>query len=240
MRNFFLSTFFLFSAVTSFGQTASDFTITDIDGNVRNLYSELDAGNVVVLKFFTNWCGICNNTAAQVVSIYNGYVADNDPVVFWALNRDPNETNVQATTYRDNHSIPFPVIGEASSVAQQFGVVYQPEYYIIRPDCSYVKKTNYTAMSTAVDGALLSLSTGIENPAEGRSFSVKNGVFFWNASAENTATLRVFDLDGRELKQVRLAGGESYRSELKNGVYLYQLEEGNDVLEKGKFAVVQP
>jgi peroxiredoxin len=61
---------FTFSATA---QTASDFTVTDIDGNSRNLFSELDGDNIVVLKFFTNWCSICNNTASDVVAIYNDH-----------------------------------------------------------------------------------------------------------------------------------------------------------------------
>jgi hypothetical protein len=240
MRNILTSIFLIFLVSTSNAQSAADFTILDIDGNSRNLYSELDNGNIVVLKFFTNWCGICNDTADEVVAIYNGYVSNSDPVVFWALDRDQNETNVQATVFRNNNNIPFPVIGEAYSIAQQFGVVYQPEYYIIRPDRSYVKRTNYSAMNTAVNDALASIATGIEDENGTQLFLQKGDLFEWSAGSTRVATLRFFDLGCRELKQVELNGNGSYRSELKNGVYLYQLEEGSEVLVKGKFAVVQP
>ncbi|MFT5310006.1 MAG: thiol-disulfide isomerase/thioredoxin, partial [Bacteroidia bacterium] len=124
-------------------QTTTNVNIDDIDGVNQDLFAELDAGNIVVLKFFTDWCGICNSTAIEVVAIYNAYQTNGDPVVFWALDRDPNETNVDATNYRNDNAIPFPVIGEASTVAVQFGVLYQPEYYIVRPDRSYVKRINY-------------------------------------------------------------------------------------------------
>lgn len=240
MRSYIISSVLFFASLTLSAQTAADFTITDIDGNSRNLYSELDNGKIVVLKFFTNWCSVCNNTAAQVVSMYNGYVSNNDPVVFWALDRDQNETNVQATIYRDNHSIPFPVIGEAHPIAQQFGVVYQPEYYIIRPDRSYVKRTNYSTMNTAVDEAIASNSTGLNDIIEKQLFSVKCNVLGWAAASDRMAALRLFDLGGRELERVNLRGGESFHPELKGGIYLYQLEEGSEVLVKGKFAVVQP
>ncbi len=240
MRNFSLLTAFICSFFASNAQTAADFTITDIDGNSRNLYTELDNGNIVVLKFFTNWCSICNNTADEVIAIYNSYVNNGDPVVFWALDRDQNETNVQATAYRNNNSIPFPVIGEAYPIAQQFGVVYQPEYYIIRPDRSYVKRTNYSTMNTAVDDALASISTGIEAGNDTQLFSQKGDVFEWPASSDREATLRIYDLGGRELKRIKLNGGDRFNSDLNFGVYLFNLEEGNAEPVKGKFAVVQP
>ena len=91
-------------------QTATNFNIDDVDGVNRDLFTELDAGNVVVLKFFTDWCSICHNSADEVVAIYDGYQTNGDPVVFWALDRDPNEDNADAISYRNTESIPFPVI----------------------------------------------------------------------------------------------------------------------------------
>ena len=63
-------------------QTTTNVNIDDIDGVNQDLFTELDAGNIVVLKFFTNWCGICNNTADEVVDIYNAYQTNGEAVVF--------------------------------------------------------------------------------------------------------------------------------------------------------------
>ncbi|MFM1875367.1 MAG: hypothetical protein RL266_1104 [Bacteroidota bacterium] len=215
--------FVLFTLGAS-AQTASDFTITDVDGNSRNLFTELDNENIVVLKFFTNWCSICNNTADEVVAIYNGYQAASEPVVFWALDRDQNETNADAITYRNNNSIPFPVIGEAYPVAQQFGVVYQPEYYIIRPDRSYVKRTNYTAMETAVNEALEALnSLGVEDDLKPAGLRISDRSITWLRSVNETAELHVFDASGRMVLDRRINGQETVELDLSSGVYIYRL-----------------
>ena len=221
-------------------QTASNFNIDDIDAINRDLFTELDAGNIVVLKFFTNWCSICNNTADEVVAIYNGYQSNGDPVVFWALDRDQNETNADATTYRNNHSIPFPVIGEAYSVAQQFGVIYQPEYYIVRPDRSYVKRTNYSTMNTAVDEALASIATGIEESTLQQKIVVAAKKITWNADNSEIATIKVKDVSGRLVLSKQIYGQESVAiRQLPAGVYMYTLEQNSKIIATGKIGLIR-
>lgn len=227
-------------ATTTIAQTASNFTIDDIDGNSRDLFMELDAGNVVVLKFFTNWCSVCNSTSDEVIDVYNGYQTNGDPVVFWALDRDPNETNVQATTYRNNNSIPFPVIGEASSVAAQFGVQYQPEYRVVRPDRSYVEVVSWSGLNSAIDAALASIATSVNELAGGYSFIVAGNKLSWKAPATETATLSVVDASGRLVINQTIAGEESVvLNDLNGGVYIYRLIQENEVLTTGKIGLAQ-
>jgi peroxiredoxin len=226
---------FTFSATA---QTASDFTVIDIDGNSRNLFSELDGDNIVVLKFFTNWCSICNNTASDVVAIYNAYQTAEDPVVFWALDRDQTEINADATTYRNNHSIPFPVIGEAYTIAQQFGVLYQPEYYIIRPDRSYVIENSYSAMEAAVQEALTANSTGVNELSLGDDYLIGNNTISWNSTNKHRAILKIFDSIGRTVFDYNLLVGETAELNLPNGVYIFSILVEERTVVSGKIAVV--
>lgn len=224
---------FSFSATA---QTASDFTIDDIDGNTRNLFTELDNNQIVVLKFFTNWCSVCNNTASNVVAVYNDYQTNGDPVVFWALNRDQNETNAHATTYRNNHSIPFPVIGEAYSVAPQFGVQYQPEYYIIKPDRTYTMESSYNPMKNAVDDALTTLTSISENDTETKLRVTSNSVI-WLAPASMRADLTVFDASGRTLIYEKVSGEQKVDFDFPAGVYIYRLTATDGTSITGKLGI---
>lgn len=231
----------LFVALTfsATAQTATNFNINDVDGVNRDLFTELDAGNIVVLKFFTTWCGICNNTADDVVAIYNGYQSNGDQVVFWALDRDQNETNADAMGYRNTHSIPFPVIGEAYSIAQQFGVLYQPEYYIIRPDRSYVKRTNYSSMQTAVNEALASITTGIKEGFEQNSIVVAGSKITWNADNSETTKVVVVDASGRIVVDKTISGQESIILDQPAGIYLYTFEQDGKIVATGKLGLAK-
>lgn len=237
-----LTTILAFNILIANAQTAPDFTITDIDGNSRNLYNTLDAGNVVVLKFFTNWCGICNNTADEVLALYNSYQSNGDPVVFWALDRDPNETNAHATTYRDNHNLTFPVIGEASSVAALYGVQYQPEYRIICPDRSYEEEVSYTQVDQHVQ-TCLSQITGIEEAvADGKLYYEQRSTglsVLWKTEADETAKLTMIDMSGRIAEEHLISGGErvTFRN-LTPGIYISVFEQ-NGTHVKDKIAVTR-
>ena len=237
-----LTTILAFNLLAANAQTAPDFTITDIDGNSRNLYNTLDAGNVVVLKFFTNWCGICNNSADDVLALYNSYQNNGDPVVFWALDRDPNETNAHATTYRNNHNLTFPVIGEASSVAALYGVQYQPEYKIICPDRSYEEEVSHTQVDQHVQNCLSQI-TGIEDaPTDGKlKFEHRaDGLsVVWNTKASETAKLTLIDMSGRIAEEHTLSGGEKVLfRKLTPGIYISVFEH-NGMLVKDKIAIAR-
>jgi thiol-disulfide isomerase/thioredoxin len=234
-----LTLLFVAFTFSTTAQTATNFNIDDVDGTNCDLFTELDVGNIVVLKFFTMWCGICNNTADDVIAIYNSYQSNGDPVVFWALDRDQTETNADAIGYRNTHSIPFPVIGEAYSIAQQFGVLYQPEYYIVRPDRSYVKRTNYTTMQTAVNEALASITTAIEKGFEQSSILVAGSKIFWNAESSETAKVVVVNARGRIVLDKTINGQKSVLINQPAGIYIYTFEQDGKTIASGKLGLTK-
>lgn len=237
-----LSAILMLNVLGMSAQTAPDFTITDIDGNSHNLYNTLDEGKVVVLKFFTNWCGICNNTADNVQALYDGYQSNGDPVEFWALDRDANETNAHATTYRNNNNLTFPVIGEANWVANLYGVQYQPEYKIVCPDRSYEEEVTYTQVDQHVQTCLNQI-TGIEESSLSGELNVRQtngGVnITWEASNTEFSKLTVIDAAGRIVLNQKVAGGEKINLDLSPGIYVHVLEIDSKDVKQGKFAIVR-
>ncbi len=232
----------LIHVVFASAQTAPDFTITDIDGNSHNLYNTLDEGKVVVLKFFTNWCGICNNTADNVQALFDSYQSNNNPVEFWALDRDANETNVHATTYRDNNNLTFPVIGEANWVANLYGVQYQPEYKIICTDRSFEEEVSYTAVDQHVQACLAQITDIQKNEKdETIRFEHQSGNLWatWQSAATGSGNLTLVDVLGRPIANQTINRGETVVfSGLQSGVYISVLEH-NGRVAKGKVAVAK-
>jgi len=63
-----LSCFILFKAIITTGQTnATDFNATDCDGNPHHLFSELDAGNIIVIS----WVMPCSPCATYSLLAYS-------------------------------------------------------------------------------------------------------------------------------------------------------------------------
>jgi len=219
------------------GQDAPDFTITDIDGQSHNLYAALDAGNTVVLKFFTNWCPICNNTAEDVEALWQGYQAAGDDVLIWALDRDANETNAHANTYRDNNGLTFPVIGEANSVAQLYGVLYQPEYYIVCPDRSFIQKVSYTEVDAPVQ-ACLAQTTSVAEVRDGSLVRVQGNALVWQDATAGSGVVSISDLSGRAVLGGTMGSGTVFPLDgLNNGIYIYHVMAADGRSYQGKLRV---
>lgn len=138
-----------FFSISSQAQTAPDFTITDVDDNTLDLYQALDQGNIVVVKFFTTWCSVCNATAPQVQNLWEGYQVQGN-ILLWGIDRDNNETEQQVINYSNNHSITYPEAAMGGSIASLYGVTYQPDYRIICPDKSFHTTTNWNVVDSKV------------------------------------------------------------------------------------------
>jgi thiol-disulfide isomerase/thioredoxin len=76
MKNIFFTFIFLFTVVAAKAQpaVAMDFTDDDCNGNVHNLYTTLDSGEVVILEFFMN-CGSCIVAGQTITPMFNQLAA---------------------------------------------------------------------------------------------------------------------------------------------------------------------
>lgn len=83
----------LLTSATSFGQTnATDVTVTDCEGSTYNLFTELDAGKIIVI----GWTMPCATCASPLLSVHNSVLnyAISDPgVVEYWLTDDFANTN---------------------------------------------------------------------------------------------------------------------------------------------------
>lgn len=100
-----LFTFMLFSVSMSFGQigsVATNFIVTDIDGNSHNLYQILNSGRVVILECATSWCSTCwsfhnGHYLQDLNDLYGPNGTDQARVIFYEVDPSTTLADLQGT-----------------------------------------------------------------------------------------------------------------------------------------------
>lgn len=143
------------------GTVVNNFTLTDINGNVQDLFSYLDQGKMVVIDVSATWCGPCwsyHNTGA-LNTFYNahGPAGANDAMVLF-VEGDPS-TPTTGLSGGANGASPsqgdwvtgenYPIINLATAASFEnsgMSIDYFPEMYVICP--------NRTILASGVAGAI--------------------------------------------------------------------------------------
>jgi hypothetical protein len=131
------------------GNVASDFTVQDIQGNSRNLFSQLDSGKTVLLHCFATWDSYAWEFYQQnVLDAFNSLYGSsgNGSVAIWRVECETQNTLSQlqgpssltgdyATDTQGDwlSESALPVIDD-STLAAQFNLPYLPLLIVICPD----------------------------------------------------------------------------------------------------------
>lgn len=118
------------------GSTVADFTVTDTEGDVYDLYDLTAQGKYVFLDFFTLWCVPCQETAPSWAELYQTHGCNGADVVCISLDYENNtaaEVQAYADTYCGSWAHP-PVVTGALPLTAVFGVGNAPNYCLIGPD----------------------------------------------------------------------------------------------------------
>ena len=116
-----------YGVIIAAGEKARSFTGVDTEGRNIDLDDYLGK-NVILLSFFTTWCGRCIWETEGLVKAFPEY--NRKGVVFLRINVMEPEEKVAA--FKSKHKIPFPVlVDEAGKISRLYGVKYVPANIII-------------------------------------------------------------------------------------------------------------
>ena len=243
--------------------TAKDFNMNDCNGQMHNLFSELNGDNVVILEFFMLNCSSCINAAKAIHPMFNK-ISNNYPTrlkyyAFGFQNTQPSYscTNISnwVTTNKFTNVVPFD--SGAAQVAY-YGGMGMPTIAVVGGTAHQVLyssvgfSTSDTAtIGTAIRNFLKNTAVGIEE----KQNSVSDFQLLPNPANDNiqlnfelktseTMTLQIVNLLGEQVKEIslgHLSAGQYKQAvaidELQTGIYFMQLKTGNTQISK-KFTVV--
>lgn len=108
-----------------YAQTAPDFTVTDSDGIVHELYKDhLDKGQTVVIKLFFTSCPPCIQLAPWMEEKYQAWGAGQYDVEFIELSTQAFDSNADVAAFKLEHGITFPGVGFDGG-GQEAGQIYK-------------------------------------------------------------------------------------------------------------------
>lgn len=143
----FLNTSINTAQVTNYeyGDVVDDFTVTDVNGDIWNLYDITSQGKYVYLDFFFADCVPCQLTQPIFNEVYDTYGCNSGDLFMISIN-DGRDTNAEVIAYKNEYGGPFnhaPAVGMeggCEAVANNFGIIGYPSYLLISPDNIYLSR----------------------------------------------------------------------------------------------------
>lgn len=132
----------ILSFQVAYSQTAEDFTVTDTNGDIHELYADyLDKGKTVVVKLFWAGCPPCNATAKDVQALYVKWGEGDGDVEFIELGDKSFEDDQDVKDYKARHGITFVSVspdGNSLVAIEQFSYSGTPTFFVVAPDKSMI------------------------------------------------------------------------------------------------------
>ena len=223
MKKIFTLLFVGASSLAMAQTTATNFTVTDCASAAHTLFTELDAGKVIVMTWVMP-CGACIAGAGNASSAAKSYASSNPGVVkFYLVDDAGNSACSTLTSWASTNSITTDAVFSNSGNAinmNSYGSSGMPKIVVLGGSNHTVYYNvngsgSTSAIQTAINNALAALSTGIANPIS-NSFAMNifpnpsNSIASISYSLESSSDVKIelFNLVGEKVKSV-FAGNQN-------------------------------
>ncbi len=235
--------------------TATDFNVADCNATMQHLFSELDAGKVVVISFVMP-CSSCAPPSLAALNTVNSYSSSNPgQVLFYLADDNAGLSCVDINAWASSYGLASATIFSNAAVAMSdYGTPGMPKIVVLAGTnhLVYFNKNNSTAasgLSIAIDSALAAVGvsenvnskvmlTVFPNPA------IDVLTLEYSLTHASPIALKVVNIVGanitsltkQEQKSVGVHNTTINISSLSNGVYFVKITS-NEGVEMVKFTV---
>ena len=145
-------------------EKAQNFTLVDINGEQFSLSDQL--GKVVLLDFFTTYCGPCIIEIEHLKGLYNEYSPDQ--LVILSISVNPYTDTVQVLqNFAQQNEMTWTVASDTANVAYRYGVSPIPHLVIVDAEGykrnSHIGLTAESTLRSEIDPLLSEIENGDSN-----------------------------------------------------------------------------
>jgi len=145
-------------------EKAANFTLVDINGEQFSLSDHL--GKVVLLDFFSTWCGPCIFEIEHLKGLYNRYSPDQ--LVILSISVDPYTDTVQVLqSFAQLNEMTWTVARDTDNVAYKYGVSPIPHLVIVDAEGykrrSHIGLTAESTLGSEIDSLVSEIGNGDPN-----------------------------------------------------------------------------
>ena len=143
---------------THLNEKLAEFELQGLDGNL--ILSADYKGKVLVLDFWTTWCGVCLKAFPDFQEVYEKF-KDHPDVAFLALNMGRKDPIEQVRAFLGTNSYSFPVAyDEGSKISDRLEINHLPTLLVINKSCRI--RTRHIGYSKAMEDYATQISDYIE------------------------------------------------------------------------------
>ena len=243
MKNLVLSIVTIFTVLSASAQTATNFNCNDCSATNHDLFTELNAGKVIVITWVMP-CGACIASASTASNTVQGYASSNPGTVKFYLSDDYGTTSCSTlNSWASTNSITADAVFSNSAVSMaDYGSAGMPKTVVIGPDHTVYYNQNGAVSASAIQAAINNaLAVGITesnntistvslfpNPVNGNTT-----VLNYSLTQNSDVTVDIYNMLGENVKsnivQDQTAGKHATAIDLaglSNGVYFIRLGAG--------------
>lgn len=244
--------------------TATDFTVTTVEGTTFNLYNTLAQNKYVLIDFFYYGCVPCQQTAPKVDGAYQNFGCNSSNVFFIGINNGDNTATTIA--FGNDFGAGYPAAsgtdGGANAVVTAYGITAFPTVILIAPDHSIPEQDIWPIADAAYLNTLIAGHGGVAATCTSgintREMPGENGMNFLNPNPATdqttvnfftkqttTVTFEVRNLTGQLLyTSTKLSAAGDHQeiipcNDLANGFYLIRMLTDNTVADQKKLTIAR-